>query len=413
VRVALVTEHASPLAVVGAVDAGGQNVHVDALAAALTRQGHDVTVHTRRDDPDQPEQVQADAGYRVLHVPAGPAVPLPKDDLWPHMPAFADALTTQLATLRPDVVHGHFWMSAWAADRAADALELPRVVTFHALGAVKRRYQGAADTSPPERVAVELGVARAADRVIATCSDEVRELRRIGLAPDRVVVVPCGVDATHFSPGPGGSARAEHPVPARTRRHRLITVGRPVPRKGFAVVVEALAGLPDTELLVVGGTGGHEPELRRLQELAVQVGVADRLHCLGPVPRAAMPALLRSADAVVCAPWYEPFGLVPLEAMACGVPVVGAAVGGMLDSIADGVTGLLVPPQDPAALRVALASLLAEADLRSRMGAAGRERVLQRYTWPQVAAATADVYAEVCAAALDRQPPDARSRQRT
>ncbi|GAA1426427.1 glycosyltransferase family 1 protein [Microlunatus lacustris] len=406
-RVALVSEHASPLAAVGAVDAGGQNVHVDALAAALAGQGHDVTVHTRRDDPSQPEQVVTDAGYRVRHVPAGPAAPLPKDDLWPHMPAFADALTEQLTASAPDLVHGHFWMSAWAADRAADALDLPRLVTFHALGTVKRRHQGLADTSPPERVAVELAVARTADRVIATCSDEVRELRRMGLPAGRTTVVPCGVDATHFTPADDGT-----PVPARTRRHRLVTVGRPVPRKGFAVVVEALAGLPDTELLVVGGTGdpGADPELDRLRELAARVGVTDRLHCLGQVPRPTMPALLRSADAVVCAPWYEPFGLVPLEAMACGVPVVAAAVGGMLDSVADGVTGLLVPPQDPAALRSALATLLAAPERRAQWGAAGRQRVLERYTWPRVAAATTDVYAAV----LDRrsQPASQPARRR-
>ncbi|SDR74767.1 Glycosyltransferase involved in cell wall bisynthesis [Friedmanniella luteola] len=404
-RVALVSEHASPLAVVGAVDAGGQNVHVDALAGALARQGHDVTVHTRRDDPAQAEQVRTDAGYRVLHVPAGPAAPLPKDALWPLMPAFADALTVQLATLRTDVVHGHFWMSAWAADRAADALDLPRVVTFHALGTVKRRHQGTDDTSPPERVAVEFAVARAADRVVATCSDEVRELGRMGLAADRTTVVPCGVDATRFTPEQDAT-----PVPARTRRHRVVTVGRPVPRKGFAVVVEALAGLPDTELLVVGGAGGRgpEPELDRLHQLADRTGVADRLHCVGQVPRAAMPALLRSADAVVCAPWYEPFGLVPLEAMACGVPVVAAAVGGMLDSVVEGVTGLLVPPRDPAALSVALGRLLADPDRRARMGAAGRQRVLERYTWPTVAGATADVYTAV----LDRRPRAARPYRR-
>lgn len=321
------------------------------------------------------------------------------------MPAFADVLTTQLAAVAPDVVHGHFWMSAWAADRAADALDLPRLVTFHALGTVKRRHQGLADTSPPERVAVELAVARTADRVVATCSDEVRELRRMGLPAGRATVVPCGVDVTRFTPDDDGT-----PVPARTRRRRLVTVGRPVPRKGFAVAVEALAGLPDTELLVVGGTGegGADPELDRLRELAGRVGVADRLHCLGQVPRPAMPALLRSADAVVCAPWYEPFGLVPLEAMACGVPVVAAAVGGMLDSVADGVTGLLVPPQDPAALRSALATLLADPDRRAGWGAAGRQRVLERYTWPRVAAATAEVYAAV----LDRQSQPASQRAR-
>jgi len=317
------------------------------------------------------------------------------------MPAFAAALTEQLAGDRPDVVHGHFWMSAWAADRAADALGLTRLVTFHALGSVKRRHQGAADTSPPGRVATELAVARSADRVLATCSDEVRELVRMGLPTDRATVVPCGVDAERFAPdATGTSDRSSSGVPQH-QRHRLVSVGRLVPRKGFGVVVEALAGLPDTELVIVGaeeGTDDARPEQARLRELAARHGVVDRVHFAGQVRRAEMPALLRSADAVVCAPWYEPFGLVPLEAMACGVPVVGTAVGGLLDTVVDGVTGTLVPAQDPAALRDALRTLLARPDQRGAFGEAGRRRVLEHYTWSQVARATAAVYREVATA---------------
>ena len=404
-RIALVSEHASPLAAVGAVDAGGQNVHVAELAAGLVRLGHDVAVHTRRDDPRLPARVRTAAGYTVVHVDAGPAQRLPKDELWPHMPVFADQLTAQLAEQVPDVVHSHFWMSAWAGDRAASALGLPRFVTFHALGTVKRRHQGGADTSPGDRTAAELAAACAADRVVATCSDEVAELTRMGLPPGRAAVVPCGVDADHFTPAGGADPSASLP---RRARHRLVSVGRLVPRKGFAVVIEALAGLPDTELVVVGGDEPHDgapvPEQRRLQRLADEHGVGERVRFAGQVPRADMPALLRSADAVVCAPWYEPFGLVPLEAMACGVPVVGTAVGGLLDSVVDGGTGLLVPPQDPVALRGALATVLADADLRAAFGRAGRRRVLERFTWPQVAAATAAVYAEVLAGAARPRP---------
>jgi D-inositol-3-phosphate glycosyltransferase len=400
-RIALVSEHASPLAAVGTVDAGGQNVHVAELAAGLARLGHDVTVHTRRDDPALPARVRTDAGYTVAHVEAGPARHLPKDDLWSHMPAFAAQLTDQLAPQPPDVLHAHFWMSAWATTQAAAALDLPHCVTFHALGTVKRRHQGGADTSPGVRVEVELDAATAADRVIATCSDEVRELVRMGLPTDRATVVPCGVDAERFAPDASATAdRSSSGVPQH-QRHRLVSVGRLVPRKGFGVVVEALAGLPDTELVIVGaeeGTDDAQPEQARLRELAARHGVADRVHFAGQVRRAAMPALLRSADAVVCAPWYEPFGLVPLEAMACGVPVVGTAVGGLLDTVVDGVTGTLVPAQDPAALRDALRTLLARPDQRAAFGEAGRRRVLEHYTWSQVARATAAVYREVATA---------------
>lgn len=394
-RVALVSEHASPLTAVGGVDAGGQNVHVAELAAGLVALGHDVTVYTRRDAADLSERVLTSAGYDVVHVVAGPASVLPKDELWPHMPAFADRLTELLADERPDVVHAHFWMSAWAAERSAEALDLPRLVTFHALGSVKRRHQGPADPSPPERLAVERTVAAAADRVVATCSDEVLELRRMGLPAGRAVVVPCGVDATLFSPA---GAVADRPGPPLL--HRVVTVGRLVPRKGFGVAIEALEGLPGTELVILGGgpdEDSSEAERARLRELAARFGVSDRVRFAGQVSRAAMPALLRSADVVVCAPWYEPFGLVPLEAMACGVPVVASAVGGMLDSVADGGTGTLVPPEDPVALRAAVQSLLADAGLRRRYGRAGRQRVLERYTWARVAAATAEVYRQTTA----------------
>jgi D-inositol-3-phosphate glycosyltransferase len=169
----MVSEHASPLAVLGGVDAGGQNVHVAALAAALGRRGDQVVVHTRRDHPAPPRRVPFAAGATVDHVDAGPPHALPKDELLPHMEAFADELRERWAEDRPDVVHAHFWMSAVAALAAAGDLEIPVVHTFHALGVVKRRHQGAADTSPPERIRIEREIAHSVDRVVATCSDEV------------------------------------------------------------------------------------------------------------------------------------------------------------------------------------------------------------------------------------------------
>jgi glycosyltransferase involved in cell wall biosynthesis len=400
----MVSEHASPLATLGGVDAGGQNVHVAALALALAERGHQVEVFTRRDDRRLPERVAMAPGVDVVHVAAGPAKALPKDDLLPWMPAFAAVLAQAWAdpAARPDVVHAHFWMSGVAALDAGRRTGVPVVQTFHALGAVKRRHQGDYDTSPDERVAVEASLARDVDLVIATCRDEVRELRReTGAGGARVQVVPCGVDTAHFTP--------EGPTAERTSAHRLVAVARLVERKGVDTAVRALTVLADTELVVVGGPQAsalhRDPEALRLSAMAADLGVAERLRLVGRVDHADLPAVLRSADVVVATPWYEPFGIVPLEAMACGRPVVGSAVGGLLDTVADGVTGALVPPRDPAALAAAVQPLLEDAYLRESWGKAARERVLERFGWDRVAAATERAYAGVLTAAGHPVPP--------
>ncbi|CAM3291956.1 glycosyltransferase [Kibdelosporangium persicum] len=387
-RIAMVSEHASPLAALGEVDAGGQNVHVAELSAAMCRQGHEVTVFTRRDAAGLPDEVTTPQGYRVVHVAAGPARHVAKDELLPHMGDFATVLCDYWRQDRPDVVHAHFWMSGVAALLAARDLDLPVVQTFHALGTVKRRHQGKADTSPRERIAFERMIGRESTRVAATCTDETDELTRMGVPRSRISIVPCGVDLTTFTPN-GKKAARKFP-------HRIVTVGRLVPRKGFDTVIAALTHLPDTELLIAGGPArkrlGEDPEARALLEQAERLGVADRVRMTGQVSRKAMPEILRSADAVVCVPWYEPFGIVPLEAMACGVPVVASAVGGLTDTVVDGVTGIHVPAKHPVALANAVRPLLDDEVMRGSFGMAGRDRVVARYSWDRVAADTVRVY---------------------
>lgn len=390
--IALVSEHASPLATLGGVDAGGQNVHVAALAGALADRGHRVTVHTRRDDPGLPDRVPLRDGVEVHHVPAGPAEAVPKDRLLPYMEEFGQHLARAWRARTPDVAHSHYWMSGLASLWAARELGLPLLHTYHALGTVKRRHQKLADTSPPERIGCETEVGLGCDRVVATCRDEVAELLRMGVPEDRVGVVPCGVDTDRFTPlGPV--------APRGPYRYRLLQLGRLVPRKGAGVSVAALARLPGTELVVVGGPPrdrlDDDPEVRRLRALARDAGVADRVRFTGGVSPSRVPALLRSADVVLCPADYEPFGIVPLEAMACGRPVVASAVGGQLDTVADPGTGRLVPPGDPGALARAVAALLADPAARAACGAAGRRRVLSRYGWPRIAAATEAAYCEV------------------
>ncbi|HEX2041407.1 MAG TPA: glycosyltransferase [Acidimicrobiales bacterium] len=396
-RIALVSEHASPLATLGGVDAGGQNVHVAALAEALARQGADVVVYTRRDDPGAPARVAVSPGVAVEHVSAGPPHPVPKDELLPYMDEFARELVRRWTAQRPHVAHAHFWMSGKAAVAAGLLPAVPVVQTFHALGVVKRRHQGEADTSPPERVSVEADLVHQVQRVIATSSEEVFELARMGADPHRVSVVPCGVDLDRFRP----DGRREPRVPG-TRR--VVVVGRLVERKGTADVVEALVRVPDAELVVAGGPPaaelGADPEARRLLSLARRAGVAERVSLRGRVGRDELPALLRSADAVACVPWYEPFGLVAVEAMACGVPVVASAVGGLCDTVVDGATGVHVPPRRPDALAAALNRLFDDDGLRRRLGQAGAQRARARYGWDHVARATMAVYREVTSPAL-------------
>ncbi len=385
----MVSEHASPLAVLGGVDSGGQNVHVACLSKELAQRGVEVTVYTRRDDASLPDRVDFVPGVSVHHVAAGPARAVPKDRLGPYMGRFARTLRRSWESEPPDLVHAHFWMSGRASLEASSGLGLPVVQTYHALGVVKRRHQGAVDTSPPERLAAEEAIARRVDQIVATSSDEVFELLRMGADLRRVKVIPCGVDLDLFTPE----------GPAERRRDglsRLVVVSRLVHRKGVGNVISALAALPETELVVAGGPDRselhHDPEARRLAALADELGLADRVDFRGRVGRTELPPLLRSADAVVCVPWYEPFGIVPLEAMACGVPVVASAVGGLLDTVVDGVTGIHVPPRSPERLAEVLRALLGDADLREQLGRAAVERARTRYSWSQVADATLATY---------------------
>lgn len=393
-RIAMVSEHANPLAAVGGVDAGGQNVHVAALAAGLVARGHDVTVFSRRDTASAALRVEAPDGYVVEHVPAGPPTEVPKDELWPHVPAMAAYLRERWLAERYDVVHAHFWMSGVASVDAAQGLDLPVLQTFHALGTVKRRNQGTRDTSPLVRIPRERALCHDVTRVVATCRDEVRELRLLGLPRRRATVIPCGVDTDTFRPLRPANVLAGQPL-------RLLVIGRIVERKGVGNVIEALARLPGVELLVAGGPSPElldtDPQVARLRALAVTHGVAERVRFLGAVGRPDVPALMARADVVVAVPWYEPFGIVPLEAMACGRPVVGSAVGGLLDTVVPGVTGELVPPRRPDVLARTLRELLADPARRAAYGRAGRARAVSTYQWRAVAAATEDVYASVAA----------------
>jgi glycosyltransferase involved in cell wall biosynthesis len=409
VRVALISEHANPLAALGTSEAGGQNVHVGALGVALAAAGHQVEIFVRRDCPEQPEMVQMAPGVEVVHVPAGKTAWVPRDHLLPLMPQFGAWLRRRWSTgTPPDVVHAHYWMSGVAAGPVCRRLGVPFVQTFHVLGSVKRRHLGDDDPSPPVRQAMERKLACAADAVIATSTDEVDELELLGAGNAAVNssgngtgngagmalvrVVPCGVDLSAFSPqGLSWPLRASD-------RHRVLCLGRLVERKGMDTVVAAMSRVDGVELLIAGGPAANrlraDTDARRLQACAAAWGVADRVHLLGRIDRVDVPGLLRSADLLVSVPVYEPFGIVPLEAMACGVPVVASAVGGMLDTIVPGVTGMHVRPGDVEGLSRMVSRLLTDPARRRALGEAAAVAA-RRYSWERVAAETADVYVSV------------------
>ncbi|OOC53528.1 MULTISPECIES: glycosyltransferase [Nocardiopsis] len=390
-RIAMVSEHASPLAAISGEDAGGQNVHVAELATALAARGHEVAVYTRRTDAEKPDTVSMGPGVRVEHVRAGPAAPISKDELPRYMPEFAQRLRAAWRIHRPDVVHAHFWMSGFASLRAANTLGLPVLQTFHALGTVKHRHQGSDDTSPVDRIPTERAVASQCDMVVATSTEERRELGEWGVPPERVAVVPCGVDTSRFTP--------KGPAAARGDRPRLLSLGRLVRRKGVDTVIRALAEVPEAELVIAGGADldrlWTQPEAVRLRMVAERMGVEDRVRFLGCVDRYEVPALLRSVDAAVNVPWYEPFGISTVEAMACGVPVVASRVGGHVDTVVHGETGLLVPPRSPKRLGRAMRWLLSDEGSRSSFAEAAAERARERYSWAEVARRTEECYLHV------------------
>ncbi|MCA2211992.1 glycosyltransferase [Jidongwangia harbinensis] len=399
-RIAMISEHASPLAALGGADAGGQNAHVAELSAALAAQGHEVRVYTRRDHADLPTVVPL-GGYHVVHVPAGPPVTLPKDELLPYMGAFGEWMAADWRDgWRPDVAHAHFWMSGLATVTASRACPVPVLLTYHALGSVKRRHQGAADPSPRRRIPYERQLGAVVDRVVVQCQDEIRELLALGVPRTSMALVPSGVNTERFRP--------DGPAVPGTGRPRILSVGRLVERKGFEDLIRAMPAVPGAECVIVGGQPDDEPYARRLHDLAERCGVGDRVHLAGAVPAADMPRWYRSADVLAAAPWYEPFGLTPLEAMACGVPVVGTAVGGLVDTVVDGVTGDLVPPRDPRTLGRTLRRLLTDDVRRYSYAAAAADRAGHSYSWRRVATQLAAVYAAVAGLTRAAETDDAR-----
>jgi len=402
-HIAFISEHASATVFLGSEDAGGQNVYVDEVSRNLGRLGYRVDVFTRRDNPNAPEIIEWAPGVRVVNLDVGAPEFMLKDKLWPLMPAFRDALIEFMLCdgVRYDLLHGNFWMSGWVAAQLRRQLGIPAVQIFHALGETKRRHQGEADTSPDERIAIERGVIRDVDRLIAQCPAEDSELvDDYGADPAKVVVIPSATNIAQFWPISRDEARRY--IGLKTDEPIVVYVGRMLPRKDVRNLIRAAAlvmrrsQIPFSLLLVGGEAADPDPaktpEIEVLQSLARQLGIRDRVRFTGKRQPHELRYYYSAGDIAVTTPWYEPFGLTPLEAMACGRPVIGSAVGGIKFTVQDGRTGCLVPPRDPEALANCLQTLLEQPALRQQMGQAARARVEREFTWPMVAERTAHLY---------------------
>ncbi|MGE5386636.1 MAG: glycosyltransferase family 4 protein [Betaproteobacteria bacterium] len=402
-RIALISEHASPLASIGSVDAGGQNIYVSHVARGLARAGHQVDVFTRRDHASQPMAVDVRPGMQVIHVGAGPAEFVPKEKLLPHMPDFTRSMHRILRSSVPyDVIHANFFMSGQVGMQLKERFGVPLVMTFHALGLVRREHQGTADAFPRERLEIERRIVRNADCIVAECpQDKIDLMRLYGAKSDHISTVPCGVDLNEFAPG--CKIKARKALKLSQDEFIVLQLGRLVPRKGIDNVIRAVGRLDRgmrVRLVVVGGESADPderktPEIARLRAIARECGIGDRVTFTGQRQRADLRAWYNAADAFVTTPWYEPFGITPLEAMACGTPVIGSAVGGIQYSVVDGVTGYLVPPRDPEALAERLAYLYSNPALANALGRAGIRRVRSMFTWERIADELTGVYEAV------------------
>lgn len=402
-RIALISEHASPLAAPGGVDSGGQNVYVAHVSSELSRLGYQVDVYTRRDQLQLPEVVEWKRDVRIIHVPAGPASYLRKEALLPHMPDFASFVCSFIhrQQLRYQLVHANFFMSGMVGLQLKLVLGLPFVITFHALGRVRRQYQGDADGFPDERFDIEETLIQEAACVIAECEQDKHDMMsHYGAQRSHIAIIPCGFDPDEFWPL-RKNARASLGLPASD--FIVLQLGRMVPRKGIDNVIQAIALLRDTHqihalLVIVGGSSGNDmlsPEPKRLLRLAEQEGVLAQVSFRGAQPRPVLRDFYSAADVFVTTPWYEPFGITPLEAMACAVPVIGSDVGGIRSTVICGETGYLVPPRDPQTLADRLAVLYRDPLLARQMGWNGLRRAHRHFTWRRVALQLSGVYESV------------------
>lgn len=400
-RLAVLSLHTSPLAQPGQGDSGGMNVYVRELVSALAQAGVQADVFTRRWDDASPDVVEVEPGFRVVHVEAGP-LNLAKEQLPDVVDAFADGVRAQLRSLGDvDALHANYWLSGVAGHRLKHELDLPLVSTFHTLARVKAET---GDREPERRVRAEAEVIACSDAILASCVAEADQLERLyGADPSRIELVAPGVDHAFFSPGDRVGARAALQHLDLGNGPVLLFVGRIQPLKGLDVAVRALAafGRRDARLVVVGGASGADgaAEVDRIDKLVAELGVADQLRSVEPVPHHLLSTYYRAADVVLVPSRSESFGLVALEAAACGTPVVAAAVGGLRTLVEHGRTGFLVEGRDPVVFASYTEQVLGSPALAAEVSRQAAQRA-RGYTWSTAAGRLRRIYGDLTSRSL-------------
>ncbi|MXV16679.1 glycosyltransferase [Hufsiella ginkgonis] len=404
-RIAFISDHASPLASPGSTDSGGQNVYVAETAKQLAKMGYSIDIFTRMENEHAASVVDWLPGVRVIHVKAGPAKIIPKEDILCYMPEFRDNLVAFITeeAARYDLVHAHFFMSGWVALELKRLLSIPFTVTFHALGRVRKIHQAENDRFPAERIEIEKAVIRGAEKIIAECPQDKSDLENLYQAnPEKITIVPCGFSSAEFYPVNKDAARKKLGIAGDD--FVLLQLGRMVPRKGIDNVIRAAGSLKGSasavKLLVVGGEcpagkQASSPELLRLAAIAEDCGIREAVSFTGRKSRDLLKYYYAAADIFITTPWYEPFGITPLEAMACGLPVIGANVGGIKYSVVHGETGFLVPPNDPLALSEKIALLMEDRTLLKTMRFNALMHVNTHFKWDHIAALLSNVYRDM------------------
>lgn len=401
-KIAFISEHASPLATLGGVDSGGQNVYVAQLARHLTMMGYSVDVFTRKENEAVEDVVHWLPDVRVIHIKAGPSTIVPKENLLPLMDEFAVNMIRFIKRekIYYELVHANFFMSALVASMIKEVLSIPYVVTFHALGLVRKMHQKEMDQFPAERIEIERKIIREADKIIAECPQDKMDMIQLyeGCA-EKISIISCGFSPEEFYPVK--KERARNILHFPTYEKIILQLGRMVPRKGVDNVIRALGELKNknqkAKLVIVGGEGdlAQCPEIRRLKNIAHDNGVESSVIFMGKKQREVLKYYYSAADIFVSTPWYEPFGITPLESMACGTAVVGSEVGGIKYTVKDGKTGFLVPPKDPKALAAKIDILLNDEKTLSAMKTNSIKRVNKYFTWKGVAKKCHELYEEV------------------